>query len=81
MLKLNFFKKVTEYPAFLKYHLDNTLASLVTQMVKNLPATQETQLQTLSQEDPLEKRMAPHSSIIAWRILWTEQSSRLQSIE
>ena len=50
-------------------------------MVKNLPAMQETQIQSLSQEDSLEKRMAHHSSIIAWKIPWTEESSRLQSIE
>ena len=50
-------------------------------MLKNLPAMRETQLQSLSQEDPLEKRMAPHSSINAWRSPWTEQSSGLQSIE
>ena len=43
-------------------------ASLVAQMVKNLPAMQETWVQSLGQEDPLEKRMATHSSILAWRI-------------
>ena len=43
------------------------------QMVKNLPAMQETQVQSLGWEDPLEKRMATHSSILAWRILWTEK--------
>ena len=42
--------------------------SLVTQMVKNLPAMQETQVRSLDQEDPLEKEMATHSSILAWRI-------------
>ena len=46
-------------------------ASLVAQMVKNLPAVQETQVQPVSQEDPLEKGMATHSSILAWRIPWT----------
>ena len=46
--------------------------SLVTQMVKNLPAMQETQVQSLGWEDPLGKRMAIHSSILAWRIPWTE---------
>ena len=45
-------------------------ASLVVQMVKNLPATWETRLQSLGQEDPLEKGMATHSSILAWRIPW-----------
>ena len=46
-------------------------ASVVTQMVKNLPAMRETQIRSLGQEDPLEKGMATHSSILAWRILWT----------
>ena len=48
-------------------------ASLVAQMVKNLHAVQETQGQSLGQEDPLEKGMATHSSILAWRIPWTEE--------
>ena len=50
-------------------------------MVKNLPATQETQVQSLGQEDPLEKGMATYSSILAWRIPWTEEPGRLQSME
>ena len=50
---------------------------LVTQMVKNLPAMQETQVQSLGQEDPLEKEMATHSCILAWEILWTEKTDRL----
>ena len=49
-------------------------ASLVTQMVKNPPAMQETQVGSLGQEDPLEEGMATHSSFLAWRIPWTEQS-------
>ena len=49
-------------------------------MVKNLPAVQETQIQSLGQEDPLEKGMATHSSILAWKISWTEKPSRLQSM-
>ena len=53
---------------------------LVTQMVKNLPAVQETQVWSLSWEDPLEKGMATHSSILAWRIPWTENPGRLQSM-
>ena len=48
-------------------------ASLVTQTVKNLAAVQETQVPSLGQEDPLEKGMAPHSSILAWGITWTEE--------
>ena len=49
-------------------------------MVKNLPAVQETQAQSLGQEDPLEKGMAIHSSIPAWRIPWTEEPGGLQSM-
>ena len=55
-------------------------ASLVAQMVKNLPAMQETQVKSLGQKDPLEKGVATHSSILAWRITWTEEPSGLQSI-
>ena len=47
-------------------------ASLVAQTVKSLSAVQETQVRSLGQEDPLEKGMATHSSILAWRTLWTE---------
>ena len=49
-------------------------------MVKNLPATQETQLQSLGEEDPLEEEMAPHSSYLAWRMPWTEEPGGLQSV-
>ena len=49
-------------------------------MVKNLPALQETRVRSLGQEDSLEKGMAPHSSILAWRILWTEEPIGLQSM-
>ena len=49
-------------------------ASLVAQMVMNLPAMQETWVQSLGQEDLLEEGIATHSSILAWRILWTERS-------
>ena len=55
-------------------------ASLVAQTVKNLPAVQETQVQSLGQEDPLEKGMATHSSILAWRTVWTEETGELQSM-
>ena len=55
-------------------------ASLVAQMIKNLPAMQETQVRSLDREDPLEKRMATLSSIIAWRISWTEEPGWLQSM-
>ena len=55
-------------------------ASLVGQMVKNLPEIQETQVRSLSQKDPLEKGMATHSSILAQRIPWIEEPGRLQSM-
>ena len=51
------------------------------QVVKNLPAMQETQPQSLVWEDPLEKEMATHSSILTWRIPWTEEADRLESVE
>ena len=55
-------------------------ASLVAQMVKNLLAMQEIWVPSLGQEDPLEKGMANHSSLLAWRIPWTEEPGRLQSM-
>ena len=54
-------------------------ASLVAQSVKNLPSVQDTQVRSLGQEDPLEKEMATHSSILAWEIPQTEETGRLQS--
>ena len=57
------------------------MASLVAQTVKNLPAIQETWVRSMGREDPLEKRMVTHSSILAWRIPWTEEPSELQSTE
>ena len=56
-------------------------ASLVAQMVKSPPAMQETLVQPLSKEDPLEKGMATHSSIVTWQIPWTEDPGGLQSME
>ena len=50
-------------------------------MIKNLPAVQEMRVQSLCQEDPLEEEMATRSSILAWRIPWTEEPGRLQSME
>ena len=55
-------------------------ASLMAKSVKNLPAMHETQVQSLGQENPLEKEMATHSSILAWEIPWTEEPGGLQSI-
>ena len=49
--------------------------------VKNLPPVWETQVRSLGQEDPLEKELATHSRILAWRILWTEEAGGLQSME
>ena len=60
--------------------LTDKWASLVAQLVKNLPAMQETQVQLLGWEDPLEKGMVTYSSILAWGIPWTEESGRLQSM-
>ena len=55
-------------------------ASLEVQMVKNLPAMQEPQVWSLGREDPVEKEMTTHSSILAWRILWAEEPGGLQSM-
>ena len=54
-------------------------ASLVAQRLKRLPAMWETQVQSLGREDPLEKELATHSSILAWRIQWTEEPDGLES--
>ena len=61
---------VTEYPG----------ASLVAQMLKSLPVIQETWVQSLGEEDPLEKGMATHSSILAWEIPWKEESIGSQRV-
>ena len=55
-------------------------ASLIAQLVKNLPAMQETRVRLLSREAPLDKELATHSSALAWRIPWTEEPGRLQSM-
>ena len=55
-------------------------SSLVAQLVKNLPAEQETQVRSPGWEDPLEKEIASHSNILAWRIPWMEEPGRLQSM-
>ena len=72
-------------PWYIHCHFPSTLclnirASPVAQMVKHLPATWETQVQSLGQEDPLKKEMATHSSILAWKIPWTEEPGMLQSM-
>ena len=62
------------------YLLQDSWASLVAQLAKNLPAMWETWVQSQGWEDPLEEGKAAHSSILAWRILWTEEPGGLQSI-
>ena len=56
------------------------MTSLVAQMVKRLPTMQETQVRSLGREDPLEKEMATHSNILAWKIPWTEEPGWLLSM-
>ena len=56
------------------------MASLLSQRVKHLPAMQETWVQFLGQEDPLEKEMATHSGTLVWKIRWMEKPGRLQSM-
>ena len=56
------------------------MASLVVHMVKRLPAMWETEVQSLGWEDPLEKEMVTHSSTLTWKIPWTEEPGRLQSM-
>ena len=63
---------------YMEIHFDK--ASLVAQKVKCLPTTQEIRVQSLGREDPLEKKMATHSSTLAWKIPWTEEHGRLQSM-
>ena len=82
------YRIVYMYHDFLSTHLFGHLgcfhvltgASLVAQTVKNLPAMQETWVQSLGREDPLEKGMATNSSILAWRISWTEEPGGLPSM-
>ena len=62
------------------YLFQYSWASLVAQLVKSLPAVQGTWVRSLGWEDPLVKGMATHSIILAWRILWTEEPGRLQSM-
>ena len=64
---------IKEYDFLIKSYLK------VAHLVKNLPAIQETQVQSLGQEDPPEKGMATHSSILAWRIPWTKEPGDLQT--
>ena len=66
-----------EINCFFLASYSNQWTSLVAQTVKNLSAMQETQFRSLGQEDPLEKGMENYSSILAWKILWTEEPGRL----
>ena len=71
-----------EVPFIISYRYSYLIASLVAQWFKTPPAMQEmqgTRVQSLGREDPLEKEMATHSSIVAWRILWSEEPGGLQS--
>ena len=63
-----------------KGYIGNIQASLVAQMVKNLPAMRETAVCSLGWKSPQEKGMATHSSVLAWRIPWTEEPGRRQSM-
>jgi len=65
---------------FLRIDFMKSRASLVAQLVKNLPAVQETWVRSLGLEDPLEKEMATHSSILAWKISWIEEPGGMQSM-
>ena len=72
---------VCSFQQYRRISLSSVLASLVTQVEKNLPEMQETRVWSLSQEVPLEKEMATHASVLAWRILWTEEPCRLQFLK
>ena len=79
----NFFSIIFKNTSSDSFNQDRDLVQsedLEAQMVKNPPATRETWVRSLGQEDPLEKGMATHSSILAWRIPWTEESGGLQSM-
>ena len=73
---MSFYRKFLFTADFKSFHR----ASLIAQSVKNLPAVQETWVQSLGWEDFLEKEMETHYSILAWKILWTEEPGRLQSM-
>ena len=70
-----------DFGAVISPSLGYIWTSLVAQTVKRLSTVQETRVQSLGWEDPLEKEMAIHSSTIAWKIPWTEEPGRLQSME
>ena len=76
---LHFHQKLSQHCLLICYSFPDR-AFLMSQKVKNLPAVWDTQVQPLGREDPLEKGMATHSSILAWRIPWTEDPEGLQSV-
>ena len=71
------FKKILKEPNGTASSLLQAHSLVVAQTVKNLPAVQETQVQSLNQKDPLQKGMVTHCSILVWRILWTEEPGGL----
>ena len=75
---LNSFPRIKQ--SFLEFSPVLLKASLVAQTVNNLPAMQETRVRSLSEEDPSEEEIATHSSILGWRIPWTEEPGELQSV-
>ena len=74
------YSAVKDHFFFLTEIQSKSKASLVAQMVKNLPPVWETWVRSLGQEDPLEKEMATYSRMLVWRISWTEEPGELQSI-
>ena len=80
MNKFVFFLSARYIPKATKYHCLDYGKYLVAQMVKNLTTMQENWVQSLGWEDPLKKVMATHSNILAWRISWTEENGKLQSM-
>ena len=75
-----FLHKEESVKSKLKRILQNKWVPWMAQQVKNLPAMQEMWVQSLDKENPLEKKMATHSSILTWEIPWTEEPGRLQSM-
>ena len=79
-MKSKLLSMIPKYPTLLVDSLPSLRASLVVQTVRDLPAMQETQVQFLGQEDPLEEEMATPSSILAREVSWTKEFGRLQSM-
>ena len=75
----SFYESTCQNLSWVSRHI-NIREELVAQLVKNLPARQETRVRSLGWEDPLEKEMATHSSTLAWRISWTEEPGGPQSL-